>query len=52
LAHHCGQNIAYLEDDHGVIVLGVGLEQAGQIIRTFASTASQRIAFTAPDPLF
>jgi hypothetical protein len=48
--HHGGENIAYIENETGVVVLGVGLEQSGQIVRALLPTANQRIAFGAPDP--
>jgi hypothetical protein len=45
--HHGGVNLAYIEDERGVIVLGVGLEQSAEICREFA--LKHRIAFGAPD---
>src|SRR5438477_425652 len=48
--HHGGENIAYIEDDKGILVLGVGLAQAGQIVRTFASQTPYTIAVDAPFP--
>lgn len=48
--HHGGVNIAYIDDDVGVIVLGVGLEESGRIVRTLAPTTDRTIAFGPPDP--
>ncbi len=47
--HHGGVNIAYIEDEKGIVVLGVGLEQSGLIARTLAKGVEPPIAFGAPD---
>lgn len=46
--HHGGQNIAFIGDDRGVIVLGVGLEQSSALIETFSDKVSGRVFFGAP----
>src|SRR5262249_23689331 len=46
--HHGGVNIAYIEDEKGILVLGVGLEQSGQIVRTLAGQTRRRIAVAVP----
>ena len=48
--HHGGVNVAYLEDDAGVIVLGVGLEQSGYVARNLLTPDGPRIWFGAGDP--
>ncbi|HSQ56801.1 MAG TPA: hypothetical protein VLM40_13755 [Gemmata sp.] len=47
--HHGGENLAYIEDSRGVIVLGVGLEQSGEILRNFPEHTQRPIWFGAPD---
>jgi hypothetical protein len=47
--HHGGVNLAYIEDDRGVIVLGVGLEQSAEVLRTFSKETQRPIWFGAPD---
>jgi hypothetical protein len=46
--HHGGQNIAYIEDDRGVLVLAVGLEQMRSVLETFLSRTSRTITVDAP----
>jgi hypothetical protein len=46
--HHGGQNIAYIGDDRGIIVLAVGLDQSSALIETFPDKVSGRVVFDAP----
>lgn len=49
--HHSEENVAYIEDDTGVIVLGVGLDQSGYIARNLLTPdGPPRIAFGAGEP--
>ncbi len=48
--HHGGQNIAYITDDRGIIVLAVGLEQMRSILDTFLGRISRTITVDAPFP--
>jgi hypothetical protein len=48
--HHGGQNIAYIEDPRGIIVLAVGLEQSSVLIESFPDQVSGRVYFGAPEP--
>lgn len=43
--HHGGVNFAYIEDKHGIVVPGVGLEQSGAIARTFPNESTRPIWF-------
>ncbi|HEV3438150.1 MAG TPA: hypothetical protein VG122_12370 [Gemmata sp.] len=49
--HHGGQNIAYIEDDNGVIVLAVGLEHMRSVLETFLGRISRTITVDTPFPL-
>lgn len=49
--HHGGQNVAYLENETGVIVLGVGLEEGGALIRVFPYEMLKDVGFGAGEPL-
>ncbi len=46
--HHGGQNIAYIEDNRGIVVLAVGLEQSSALIETFPDKISGRVSFCVP----
>ena len=46
--HHGGQNIAYIEDENGVIVLAVGLEEGGALIDAFPYELRKGVGFGAP----
>lgn len=46
--HHGGQNVAYIEDDRGIVVLAVGLEQSSALIETFPDKVSGRVCFDVP----
>jgi hypothetical protein len=48
--HHPGQNIVFVEDERGTIVLGVGAEQIRAVLGTFGETHSERIIFDVPLP--
>ena len=45
---HGGQNIAYIEDGRGVIVLAVGLEQSSALIEHLPEKISGRVCFGVP----
>jgi hypothetical protein len=49
--YHGGQNVAYLENEAGVIVLGVGLEEGGALIRTFPYELRKDVGFGTAEPL-
>jgi hypothetical protein len=46
--HHGGQNVAYISDDRGVIVLAVGLDQSSALIEAFPDKINGRVYFDAP----
>jgi hypothetical protein len=49
-AHYGGQNVAYIENERGVIVLAVGLEQGGALIDAFPYDMRKDVGFGAPPP--
>jgi hypothetical protein len=48
--HHGGQNVACIENDTGVIVLAVGLEQGRAIIDAFPYEQRKDVALATPEP--
>ena len=48
--YYGGQNIAYIEDDRGVVVLAVGLEQGKALLDTFPYELRKDVGFGAPLP--
>ncbi len=48
--HHGGQNVACLEDENGVIVLAVGLEQGRAILDAFPYEVRKDVGFGSPEP--
>lgn len=50
--HHDFQNIAYLEDDRGIIVLAVGGEEVGQLIDHFPNRYEAGVRFTIPESFY
>jgi hypothetical protein len=46
--HYGGQNIAHIEDDKGVIVLAVGLEQGAALLDAFPYELRKDVGFGAP----
>jgi hypothetical protein len=48
--HYGGQNIAYIENNRGVVVLAVGLEAGGALLEAFPYQMRQDVAFGAPIP--
>jgi hypothetical protein len=47
--HHGGQNIACIENDTGVIVLAVGLEQTGALLNAIPYELRKDVGFDTPD---
>jgi hypothetical protein len=45
------QNVAYIVNEQGVIVLGVGLEEGGALIDAFPYELRKGVGFGAPEPL-
>lgn len=50
--HHGGVNIAYIEDEKGIVVLGVDLEQSGAVLRAFPNEIDHPIWFGFGDHWF
>jgi hypothetical protein len=48
--YYGGQNIAYIENDSGVIVLAVGLEQGAALLDAFPYELRKDVGFGAPLP--
>jgi hypothetical protein len=48
--HYGGQNIACIEDETGVIVLAVGLEQSAAVINAFPYEQRKDVGLCTPDP--
>jgi hypothetical protein len=48
--HHGGQNIACIEDEKGVIVLAVGLDQTGALIEAIPYKLRKDVGFGTPLP--
>jgi hypothetical protein len=48
--HHGGENIAYIEDERGVVELGVGLEQGAALLDAFPYELRKDVGFGAPPP--
>lgn len=47
--HFGGQNVAYLDDDRGVIVLAVGLDRIAEFVRDMPYDLCRDVAYTAPE---
>lgn len=47
--HFGGANVAYLDDDHGVIVLAVGVDRIAEFVRAVPYELCRDVAYTAPD---
>jgi hypothetical protein len=50
--HHGGENVAYIEDEKGIVVLGVGLDQSSALIEAFPHELNRPIWFGAPESRF
>ena len=48
--HYGGQNVAYIENNVGVIVLAIGLEQGGDLLDAFPYELRKDVYFGAPLP--
>ena len=48
--YYGGQNIAYIENEQGIIVLAVGLEAGGALIDAFPYEMRKDVGFGAPSP--
>jgi len=48
--YHGGQNIAYIENDTGVIVLAVGLDQTGALLDAIPYVLRKDVGFGTPLP--
>jgi hypothetical protein len=48
--NHGGQNVACLEDDQGVIVLAIGLEECGTLLNAFPYEQRKNVGLYTPDP--
>ncbi|WP_088260086.1 hypothetical protein [Fimbriiglobus ruber] len=48
-AHYGGQNIAYITDTTGVVVLAVGLDQINRLINEIPYSKRKSVVFGAPD---
>jgi hypothetical protein len=48
--YYGGQNIACIEDERGVIVLAVGLEQSAAVINAFPYEQRKDVGLYTPDP--
>ena len=47
--HHPGGSISYLETPDGPVVLAVGLNQVGELVRTIPYELSKDVIFTIPE---
>lgn len=47
--HFGGQNVAYLNDEHGVIVLAVGVDRIAEFVRDVPYDLCRDVAYTAPE---
>jgi hypothetical protein len=47
--HFGGENVAYLDDDHGVIVLAVGVDRIAEFVREVPYDLCRDVAYTAPE---
>lgn len=50
--HHDFENIAYLEDDRGIIVVAVGGGEVGQLIDHFPNRSEAGVRFTIPESFY
>lgn len=48
--HHGGENIDFIEDDTGIIVLAVGLDQIGALVRGLPDELLNGLCTTCPEP--
>lgn len=48
--YHGRQNVAYIENDTGVIVLAVGLEQGGALLDAFPYEMRKDVGLGTPEP--
>jgi hypothetical protein len=48
--HHGGENIIYVSDDKGVIVLAAGLDQVGEFMRNIPDEMQDGITAGCPEP--
>jgi hypothetical protein len=48
--HHGGENILFVEDDKGVIVLAAGLEQIGALVRDIPDELQHGLIDHCPEP--
>lgn len=46
--HHGGDSVAYIEDERGIIILGVGPEQPTTLLEKIPSLVSGRVNFGVP----
>lgn len=47
--HFGGQNVAYVDDEHGVIVLAVGIDRLAEFVRELPYDLCRDVAYTAPE---
>lgn len=47
--HFGGQNVASISDEHGVIVLAVGVDRIAEFVRQVPYDLCQDVAYTAPE---
>jgi hypothetical protein len=50
--HHGGQNIGYVGDDRGIVVVAVGLEQIAYVCQVMPYSLTEHMAFAAPEPIW